>query len=143
MAKNKFTIDFDEFEILQKKLDEIGGEATKRAVNSALKATGNLIARKTAAAMQRHIETGETIDALIREPVVIWKGDTAETGVGFEFPEGLPSIFIMYGTQLYGQPHVTPDRNLYNAVYGSQTRKEIQTIQKEAFYKVVERVMKQ
>jgi hypothetical protein len=54
---------------------------------------------------------------------------------------GLPSIFLMYGTQLYGQPHIQPDRNLYNAVYGAAVRKQIREIQEKAFSQVLNEVM--
>ena len=71
-----------------------------------------------------------------------WTGDTASVGVGFDISGGgLPSIFLMYGTKLHGQPHITPDRKLYDAVYGAKTRKEISKIQESAFQKVLERVM--
>lgn len=140
--KNRLTLDFDGFEILQKQLSEIGGDA-KQAAESALKASHNVVKQKVDAAMMRHIETGDTKKSIIQSPVVEWTGDTAAVDVGFNISEGgLPSIFLMYGTQLHGQPHITPDRNLYNAVYGAQTRKEIREIQEQAYRKVIERVMK-
>lgn len=46
----------------------------------------------------------------------------------------------MYGTKLHGQPHIAPDRNLYNAVYGAATKREIQAIQRKEFEKVLEKV---
>lgn len=56
--------------------------------------------------------------------------------VGFDITaggtyNGLPSIFLMYGTQLYGQPHIKPDRNLYNAVYGAATKKKYRACRKK------------
>lgn len=140
--KNRLTIDFDGFEILQKQLTQMGGDA-KQAAESALKASHNVVKQKVEAAMQQHIETGDTKRAIITSPVVEWTGDTAAVNVGFDITGGgLASIFLMYGTTLHGQPHITPDRNLYNAVYGAQTRKEIREIQEQAYKKVIERVMK-
>lgn len=142
MAKAKLTIDFEAFDVYRKKLDEIGGNATERAVESALKASQNVVAKKVDAAMMKHIESGKTKGAIVTRDPVQWAGDVASIGVGFDISEGgLPSIFLMYGTQLHGQPHITPDRNLYNAVYGAAVKKQIRNIQREAFEKVLERTL--
>lgn len=143
MARNKITIDFNAYNILKSKLDEIGGKATERAVESALKASHNAATKKLSAAIAPHKKTGRTERSLDERPVVKWTGTEASVEVGFHITDGgLASIFLMYGTKLHGQPHITPDRNLYNAIYGAQTKKEIQKIQEEAFTKVIERVMK-
>lgn len=140
--KNKLTIDFDGFDILQKRLTELGGDA-KQAAENALVQSHKIVTQKVTAAMVKHRESGDTADAIISAPVVKWTGDTAAVDVGFDIVGGgLPSIFLMYGTQLYGQPHITPDRNLYNAVYGAQTRKEIRAVQEAEYTKAVERAMK-
>lgn len=140
--KNKLTIDFDGFDILQKRLTELGGDA-KQAAENALVESHKIVTQKVTAAMVKHRESGDTADAIISAPVVKWTGDTAAVDVGFDIMGGgLPSIFLMYGTQLYGQPHITPDRNLYNAVYGAQTRKEIRAVQEAEYTKAVERAMK-
>lgn len=140
--KNKITVDFSALETYKKKLDEIGGNATERAFESALKASQNVVRQNVTAAMQRHNETGETAGAIIKNSAVEWTGDTASIDVGFKISEGgLPSIFLMYGTQLHGQPHIAPDRNLYEAVYGAKVRREIRKIQEQAFEKVLERTV--
>lgn len=140
--KNKLTIDFDGFDILQKRLTELGGDA-KQAAENALVESHKIVTQKVTAAMVKHRESGDTADAIISAPVVKWTGDTASVDVGFDIVDGgLPSIFLMYGTQLHGQPHITPDRNLYNAVYGAQTRKEIRAVQEAEYTKAVERAMK-
>lgn len=141
--KNKMTVDFSGLELYQKKLASIGGDATKRAFESALKASQNVVRENVTAAMQRHTETGRTAKAIIKNSDVEWTGDTASIDVGFDITGGgLASIFLMYGTTVHGQPHITPDRNLYNAVYGQKTRREVLKIQEEAFQKVIERAMK-
>lgn len=140
--KNKLTIDFDGFDILQKRLTELGGDA-KQAAENALVQSHKIVTQKVTAAMVKHRESGDTADAIISAPVVKWTGDTAAVDVGFDIVGGgLPSIFLMYGTQLHGQPHITPDRNLYNAVYGAQTRKEIRAVQEAEYNKAIERAMK-
>lgn len=143
MAKNKISIDFPGYELLKKQLDELGGSATTRAVESALKASQQVVAEKVSAAMTPHTMTGRTSKSIVHNSSVEWTGDTASVGVGFDISDGgLASIFLMYGTKLHGQPHIKPDRNLYNAVYGPQTRKEILQIQEQAFEKVLERLTK-
>ena len=143
MARNKLTVEFTGYDILKKQLDELSGKATERAVESALKASQQVVSKQANEAIIRHTKTGATQKSIIKNGVVRWVQDTAEIDVGFDIDNGgLPSIFLMYGTKLHGQPHVTPDRNLYNAVYGSKTRKEVKKIQEEAFWKVIERVAK-
>lgn len=141
MAKNKISIDFPGYELLKKQLDELGGSATMRAIESALKASQQVVAEKVSAAMAPHTMTGRTKKSIVIDAPVEWTGDQAAVGVGFNIVGGgLPSIFLMYGTKLHGQPHIKPDRNLYNAVYGPQTRKEIMQIQEQAFEKVLGRL---
>lgn len=142
MAKNKITVDFPGFDMMKKQLDELGGSATKRAIDSALKASQQVVAEQVNAAMAPHIKTGRTKSSIILNSPVEWIGDTASIGVGFDISGGgLPSIFLMYGTKLHGQPHIPPDRKLYDAVYGAATRKKILQMQEIAFEKVLERVM--
>lgn len=142
MAKNKITVDFSGFNLLKKQLDAIGGDATKRAIESALKASQQVVAEQVNTAMIPHTRTGKTQRSIVRNSPVEWTGDTAAIGIGFDISGGgLPSIFLMYGTKLHGQPHIEPDRNLYNAVYGAQTKKKIMEMQEQAFNKVLERVV--
>lgn len=143
MAKNRMSIKFDGYKELKAKLDSIGGESTKRAVEGALKASQQLIARQANEAMLSHERTGTTRKTIVKDGAVVWEGDTASINIGFDLENGgLPSVFLMYGTTVHGQPHVKPGRNLYNAVYGSQTKKEIKKIQEEAFNKVIRRSSK-
>lgn len=142
MARNKMTVDFKGFGTLKKQLDALGGNATERAVESALKASQNIVAKNVSTAMQPHNKTGDVAKSIIDGAPVEWTGDTATIGVGFKISQGgLPSIFLMYGTQVYGQPHVKPDKNLYDAVYGTAVKKQIREIQKQAFETVLKRVM--
>lgn len=142
MAKNKITVDFSGFDVLKKQLDAIGGDATKRAIESALIASQQVVAEQVNTAMIPHTRTGKTQRSIVRNSPVEWTGDTAAIGIGFDISGGgLPSIFLMYGTKLHGQPHIEPDRNLYNAVYGAQTKKKIMEMQEQAFNKVLERVV--
>ena len=142
---SKMELDFSELEQYQKRLEQLaGGEAVEKAVNGALEQAQHIVARNLNNAMMNHIETGETKDAIIDNEPTEWTGGTvASIGVGFRISQGgLPSIFLMYGTKVHGQPHIQPDRNLYNAIYGAQVRKEVLKIQTEAFEKAIDEVMK-
>lgn len=142
MAKNKITVDFNGYDVIKKQLDALGGDATKRAIESALKASQQVVAQQVSTALKPHYESGDTEKSIIFNSPVEWTGDAAQIAVGFDINGGgLPSIFLMYGTKLHGQPHIEPDRNLYNAVYGSQTRKKIMEMQEQAFNKVLERLV--
>lgn len=143
MPKNKISIDFDGFNTVKKQLDLLGGDATRRAVEEALKASQQIVAEKVGAAITPHNFTGKTKKSIVTNAAVEWTADTAAVGVGFDIRGGgLPSIFLMYGTTLHGQPHIKPDKNLYEAVYGAQTRKEIQKVQELAFDKVLNEVVR-
>ena len=143
MAKNKkFGIEFEEFGAYQKKLEALGAD-TKQAVEQALRDTQQFIAEQSKAAMQPHNKSGETSKHIIEDGDVEWYNETASVSVGFDLKNGgLASIFLMRGTKVYGQPHITPDRNLYNAVYGARTMKKVQEIQKAAFEKAIREAMK-
>ena len=142
MAMNKITVDFNGYDVIKKQLDALGGDATKRAIESALKASQQVVAQQVSTALKPHYNSGDTEKSIIMNSTVEWTGDAAQIAVGFDINGGgLPSIFLMYGTKLHGQPHIEPDRNLYNAVYGSQTRKKIMEMQEQAFNKVLERLV--
>lgn len=135
--KNRLSIDFDGFETLQHRLKSMGGDARKAAEN-ALVESHKIVTQKVTAAMMPHRESGRTAQSIVQTPQIEWTGDTAVVKVGFNISEGgLASIFLMYGTTLYGQPHITPDRKLYNAVYGPQTRREIRAAQEAEYRKMI------
>ena len=149
MAKKRLSLDFPLYDQLKERLDKIGGKATEKAVESALKESQQFIAQKAHAAMIPHNKGGDVDKSIASGGQVEWTGQMASIPVGFHIPggvsglDGLPSIFLMYGTQLHGQPHVTPDRQLYDAVYGTTVRKQIQKIQEEAFRKIMEEAMEE
>ena len=148
MARNKFTVDFSGFEQYQRKLEELaGGDAVKKALNTALEETQSIIADNVSAALSAHNDTGKLAKTIIKSEPPEWTAGVGAVNVGFDITaggtyDGLPSIFLMYGTKLYGQPHIKPDKNLYNAVYGTATKRKVKEVQKEAFEKSILRVMK-
>ncbi len=140
---NKLRIDFKGVDEYIEKLKQLGGNAVNVAVENALKESQALVAQKCAAAMTPHQKTGRTAASIITDAPVEWTGETAKIPVGFDIEEGgLASIFLMHGTTVNGQPHMERDEDLYNAVYGAETKREVRKLQKEAFDKVLEEVMK-
>ena len=124
MAKAKLRLEFTGLEEYAKKLEKLGKtDALKRAVEKALEDSAQLIYIQLEAEMKRHRRTGKTAESLI-PPKVEWSGTTASVKVGFDLAHGgLPSIFLMYGT-----PKQAKDQKLYNAIFGSTTKKKIKQI---------------
>ena len=141
MAKNTLTLAFDGYEMLQGKLKELGGDV-RTATEKALKQSAEIIESNVSAAIIPHNQTHETEQSIIQNHEVEWTDTTAEVRVGFDIKTGgLPSIFLMYGTQLHGQPCIAPDKKLYDAVYGKQTKKQIKKLQKQVLDTAIEEAM--
>lgn len=145
-ASRKLGIDFEGVDLYIKQLEELGEGAAQRATESALKATQAYVADQVVKAMKKHeppvskYGTHTTDKAIIKNAPVEWVQTSASISVGFDIDNGgLPSLFLMHGTELNGQPHIKEDAELYNAVYGSKTKREIRKIQKDVFDKVFER----
>lgn len=136
MARNKLTIDFSGFEEMFEKLDRVGAN-TKQITEDALQASYEAVTPTIKAAIKPHHFTGQTEKSLAENEKVEWEGKTAYIKVGFNIRKGgLASIFLMYGT-----PKMSPDRKLYNAIYGSATKKKVKQIQKEVFQEELRKVM--
>ena len=133
--KNRIGLTFRGFEEYAEKIDRLNGDLDN-TVKKALQASFDHVTPKAEAAINRHVQAGETKTALKRSETVQWEGRKAYIKVGFEFPKGLPSIFLMYGT-----PRMKKDTKLYNSIYGTKTQKEIKQIQKEIFEEEIRRVM--
>lgn len=137
----KLELDFSMLKTLQSKLEEIDG-ALDRAVTIALEDSNALIAQQLENAMTKHRKTGKTESTILKNTDVLKTNTEYSANTGFKISQGgLPSIFLMYGTQVHGQPHIQPDRELYNAIYGAATKKKIQEIQANAFFNTIDEVM--
>ena len=123
MAKNKIGLELEGFDELIAKLDELNGDI-KSTVEDCLKVANDVIEPQVKTAMQKHHRTGETESTIIKTDKIEWEGTTASIDVGFRFPKGLPSVFLMYGT-----PRMKKDSKLYNAIYGKKTKDEIAKMQ--------------
>lgn len=137
------TVDFKGVDALLEQLKQVEGAAQK-AIDKALVATQELIADNAAAAIEPHNQTRVTADQIIRDGNVVWTQETmAEIAVGFKISDesgelpGLPSIFLMYGTD----SGINADEELYNAVYGKDIRAAARKLQQAAFEEVLNEVM--
>lgn len=132
----KFKLDFDGLTEMAKRLEKMN-LSVKETTEEALKQTHTHVTNKIDNAMDNSrynfSHTGRTKDSLQRNANVEWNGSTASVPVGFDIAGGgLPSIFLMHGT-----PKIAPDKALYNAVFGAQTRKEIADLQQNVFVKKI------
>lgn len=123
MAKKKNGITLEGFDELIAKLDGLNGNV-KRAVTDCLQQSQEVIGEKLEMDMKKHKRTGETARAIVKKTPVKWSGTKASVDAGFRFAEGLPSVFLMYGT-----PRMKKDSKLYADVYGKKTRDEISRLQ--------------
>lgn len=136
----KFTIQFDGYKDLAEMLDKLNGDLIKTA-EEALDKSHEYVTPKLQKAMIKHRvnkntrrkNTGETERSLITKSNAHHEGMIVSVDVGFKIRKGgLPSIFLMYGT-----PKMKPDKELYNALYGTKTKKDLKEIQKKVFEKAL------
>lgn len=137
----KFRLEFTGLEEMLNQLETLNGDI-KATTESALKGTFGVVTPKIKAAMNsspyNFDRTGTTEHSLVEKATVEWGGNIAQVPVGYDIGGGgLASIFLMYGT-----PTITPDRNLYNAIYGAKTQKQVAEIQREVFEKRIARLTK-
>lgn len=129
--KSKFGVTFDGFDELMKQYDGLSGDL-KKITEKCLKATHEIITPKIHDDMKKHKRTGKTEAAIKEDNTVKWNGTVAGIGVGFEFPQGLASVFLMYGT-----PKMKKDTKLYNDIYGKKTRDTVAQKQKDILNKAI------
>ena len=134
--KNKLSIDFKAFADRAEILDKLGGNL-KGTVDQILTESKALVNDSLHAEMIKHHRSGHTEASIRDDARVEWEGLTARINVGFDIANGgLPSIFLMYGT-----PRMQKDQRLYNAVYGSTTKKKIKKLQTEMFDEAIKKAM--
>lgn len=134
MAKIKF--EGNVFAGMLKKLDKLGGDVDK-AIEQSLEASAEIVQKGVKKEMEKHRRTGKTEGEILKDEKVKKSGTTTSIRVGFDLPEGLTSIFLMYGT-----PRIKPpDKKLYNAIYGTKVKKEIREKQNEIISEAVKKRM--
>lgn len=124
------------FEELMADLDKLGGDL-KDVTAEALKKSHDYVTPNLHQAMKKHHRTGRTERSIEDSGRVYWTGNTAAVDVGFDISGGgLASVFLMYGT-----PKMKKDTKLYNAIYGSATKKKLAEIQEDIILGAVEKRM--
>lgn len=131
----KMTLSFDGLEDLARRIDEIEGEL-KTTANEALTKVQHHVQANTRHAAAKYSKGGTTYSTGRMKSTVKadsgpeWAGNVASVHVGFELyePGGFHSIFIMYGT-----PRIAKDTNLYNAIRGARTQKQVREIMENVF----------
>lgn len=133
---SKIEMQFDGMDAIIRQLEQLEVDV-RQTVTDALQEAGQLVTEQARAAIQPHGRTGKTEASLRENPTVEWAGTEAAVNVGFDINNGgLPSIFLMYGT-----PRMKKDIKLYNAVYGAETKKKIEQIERDALNAAVEKAM--
>lgn len=156
MAKRKkFGVQFSGFEELAEKYNKLGGDL-QDVVGKCLDFIPQEINPKLESAMAKHHRSGKTEESLAKDQHVEWEGTTGSIKVGFNIRKGgLASIFLMYGTakhapvNQYGTPkkpgaRINPglkaDMQLYNAIYGTGTQREISAKQEKIFTQELDKI---
>ncbi|MSA02910.1 hypothetical protein GKG47_14075 [Lactonifactor sp. BIOML-A3] len=133
---NKITFKGELFKTMMEQLDSLNGDL-KTVTQKALQKTHEYITPKLQEDMKCHRRTGRTEGSIDQTAKVNWEGNTAGMDVGFHIRSGgLASIFLMYGT-----PKMAKDQKLYNDVYGSKTKKEIEKMQQEILTQEIQKKM--
>lgn len=133
MAKMRLT--FDGLERLARRIDEIDGDL-QQAADEALTKVQSHIQGNTRQAAAKYAKggtkysTGRMMATVKANEGPEWAGSVASVHVGFNLyePGGFHSIFIMYGT-----PRIAKDSNLYNAIRGAKTQKQVREIMEKVF----------
>ena len=148
---NKAYLEFEGFNEAIARLNKLNAN-TKNISEKSLKKTHEIITKKAQEAITPHNETKRTEKALKKEAEIEWAGTLASVKVGFRISEGgLASIFLMYGTQShsvsnqYGKnlgimAEHKKDKKMYNAIFGTSTRKEVLEAQQEIFNNEIRRL---
>ena len=140
MAKKKFELEFEGWELLAEDFKNLGGD-TKVLTEKVLKATHEHITPKIHEKMQTsnlpaqgRYSTGQARSQIIDDVNIEWTGTGATVDVGFSLDEGITPIFLMKGT-----PTMAPAKGLNSALYGTQTKNEIAEIQEQIFIEEINR----
>ena len=106
-------------------LDGLSKTGLDEAVTKALIESHKYITPLLQAEIEKHRRTGRTARSLDTNPVVNKQGNLYTIDIGFHISQGgLPSIFLMHGT-----PRQAPDTQLYEAVFGKKTARELKNLQ--------------
>lgn len=148
MAKNKFGLDFDGFLDLARQVDELGGDALKRATENALGKSKEYVNTEVIAAMNsspysfnagKNYSKGRaraSAEEVEKKPVE-WDGTVAKAFLGVDLKKAPEAIILAMGT-----PHLKADTKLKNALkVKGKVQKEASKIQQQEFQKIISEAM--
>ena len=123
-----------------KRLEALGGNIDN-VVDEALRKTHEIVTDKVEQAWRPHNRSGKTERSLVVQPKVEWDRGKATVKVGFDLAHGgMPSVWVMGGTKVFGTPRIKPDNKLRNAFYGKDTEAEVKAAQEEIFYSAIRKL---
>lgn len=137
----KMELLFDGFEELADQISK-SEQALRPAVDEALRKTQTIIQEelRTATAIyatkgggRKGYATGNMFKSILKNESVTWQGTVAMISAGFALNKHRESIFVMYGT-----PRMTPDTNVYNAIFGARVESKIQKAQEDIMAKYLQ-----
>lgn len=143
MAKNKFDLDFDDFEQLAYDVASLGDEPLKRATEEAMRRGKDEANKRIKQAMESstYAFTGdkysrkraiESLNKVAKMPVE-WEGTTCIAYVGVDLKEAPEALILALGT-----PTLYKDNKLNNAIkVKGKNRKAVDSEQISAFNKVL------
>ena len=150
MAKAKFGLEFDGFLELAERIDKMGGDKLKVAVENAMTKSKDYANEMAKDAMNRSFysfdkgkpnaeghryATGKAMESLneVASKPIEWHGNECVAYIGGDLKDA-PEVLIL----ALGTPKLKADRNLNNAIkVKGKYRKEASRIQQEEFFKVI------
>lgn len=149
MARQKFSLDFEDFMEFADRIDKLGEGYLKKATENALNASKDYINKSILQAMDSskyhfNKEAGSRSTGRAKKSVeetasipVEWEGSVAYAYVGADLKVAPEEIILAMG-----DPHHGADRNLQSAIKAKgKYGKEKSRIQQEEFNKVIEEAM--
>jgi HK97 gp10 family phage protein len=125
MARSRLTFAPPSFMKLLERMNRADLEA---GVVDAFTATTAIIQPDLERNIEQHHRTGQTEEALVKQPEIVKEGNLYSVEYGYELKEGIAAIFLEYGT-----PRMKPTPTLRPAIKGNIWR--WRKAQKEAIFK--------
>lgn len=142
-TKNSIGLEFEGLEELTEQLEKLNGELPKVAEKALVESKKIVTVELVKATTKKNLpakgkySTGATAESINKDMTVEWDGMTASIPVGYDLEKsGLTSIFLMYGTPRH-KPPMSRVPQMFDAIYGAKTKKEVKAKQKEIFEQAI------
>ena len=141
--RNKFGIDWSQFEDFAIKLDELNADV-KKVFNDVMEQVGETVQEDTVQATAKaylpasgKYSQGDTIKAVDTSPKVEWSGTTGSINLGFDYSKPSAGGFLISGT-----PRMAPDYKLQDIYVNKKYAKLLTEDITQSFIDEVESHMK-